>query len=103
MTTLQEDGFLVIGHRLCKVPVSAGHNIKEDRMRAREEYRYKPALQRRSISNPFITPRLMRSEMVGLSGDPSGPIANKECEMRDGAMTSKRVRWRMGSAASEAR
>jgi len=45
----------------------------------------------------------MRSEMVGLSGDPSGPIANKECEMRDGAMTSKRVRWRMGSAASEAR
>jgi hypothetical protein len=44
------------------------------------------------MSKPLNTFRLMRSETVGLSGNPPGLIPNKECEIREGATTSKRVR-----------
>jgi hypothetical protein len=61
-----------------KILISAGDSVRRDEMRARAEYKYKPALQRRSITKPFMTPRFIRSKTVGLSGDPRGPMPNKE-------------------------
>ena len=78
MTALQKDRVLVVDHGLCEVIISTQDSIKEDGMHASAEYRYNPALQRRSISKPLMTPRFIRSETVGLSGDPSGPMPNKE-------------------------
>jgi len=100
VATLQEDGFFIVGNKLYIVLVNAEGSTdgRWDALQSRIK-----DIKRRSTLKPFITPRLMRTETLGLSGDPSGPIPNKECDGRDGLTTRKRVRRRMGSAASEAR